>query len=165
MNPFTLLKEDHKKVKDLFKKYEELGDRAFVQKEELCGKICSELELHTQVEEDIFYPAIKAAADEKGQELIAEAFEEHAVVKKLIEELGATDPAHEEYDAKMKVMRENVEHHIKEEEGELFPKAKEALGDTASVIGEEMEIRKRELKTHPRADKSHGKLSTQHPGV
>jgi len=147
MNPFTLLKEDHKKVKGLFKQFEELGEKAFKKREELSQKIFTELEIHTTLEEEIFYPAIeKGAAEKESEELVKEAFAEHAVVKDLIEELRELGCEDENFNAKFKVMQENVEHHIEEEEGELFPKAKKILSDQSEEIGQEMDQRKEELK-------------------
>ena len=147
MNPFTLLKEDHKKVKALFKEFEETGDRAFKKKEEISQKVFTELEIHTTIEEEILYPSIERAAKEKDtEELVKEAFAEHAVVKDLIDEMKEIGCEDENFAAKFKVMQENVEHHIEEEEGELFPKAKKILGDQSEEIGDEMKERKEELK-------------------
>ncbi len=147
MNPFNMLKEDHKKVKALFKEFEETGDKAFKKKEEISQKVFTELEIHTTIEEEILYPSIEKAADEKEtEELVKEAFAEHAVVKDLIEEMKEMGCEDENFAAKFKVMQENVEHHIEEEEGELFPKAKKILGDQSEEIGDEMQERKEELK-------------------
>ena len=145
MNPFSLLKEDHKKVKGLFEEFEALGDRAHKQKQAIVEKVIPELEVHTQVEEEIFYPAVKQSVDKEGKHLIVEAFEEHAIVKRLLEELKGLSPEDEKYEAKFKVVMDSVKHHIKEEENELFPEAKEAIGDEADELGERMEERKMEL--------------------
>ncbi len=145
MNVFTLLKQDHKKVKNIFQDFEALGDRAHKQKEELVNRAIQELEVHTQIEEEIFYPAVKVKAQKEGQKIIVEAFEEHAVVKQLLKEIQELEPADEKYEAKFKVVMDSVKHHIKEEEVELFPKAKKALGDQAEEIGDQMEERKADL--------------------
>jgi hemerythrin-like domain-containing protein len=145
MNPFTLLKDDHKKVKGLFEEFEALGDRAHKQKRELVDKALQELEVHTQIEEEIFYPAVKESAAKEGRELIVEAYEEHGVVKRLMEEIKELEPEDEKYSAKFKVIQDSVKHHIKEEENELFPQAKKALGSQADEIGDRMEERKLEL--------------------
>jgi Hemerythrin HHE cation binding domain. len=145
MNPFTLLKEDHKKVKALFKEYEAAGDKAFKKKQDLSDEIFKELEVHTTVEEEIFYPKIKETADKEGQELVLEGYEEHLIVKRLMEELKGMNVHDEKYDPKFKVLMENVKHHIEEEEGEMFPKAKKGLDGEAEELGEEMEVKKEEL--------------------
>jgi hemerythrin-like domain-containing protein len=146
MNPFRLLKEDHKKVKELFETFEGLGDRAHKQKQEIVEKVIQELTIHTHIEEKIFYPAAKAVVEKEGKELVAEAYEEHNVVKKLIVEIQGLKSDDERYDAKFKVLAENVKHHIKEEENELFPKAQKALSDEADQIGDQMEELKQELQ-------------------
>lgn len=116
-----LLKEDHKKVKDLFDEFEDTDDNE--EKKEIALKACAELKVHAKVEEEIFYPA----ADEEleDEELVAEAHEEHHVVKQLIEELEGGDLEPTVFNAKFTVLAENVRHHIKEEEGELFPEVKD----------------------------------------
>ena len=86
------------------------------------------LEVHTTLEEELFYPAVKQKTDRDGKDLVAEALEEHHVVTTLMAELKGLDPADERYDAKFKVLMETVTHHIEEEEGEMFPEAKEVLG-------------------------------------
>lgn len=150
MNPFNMLKEDHKKVKAMFQEYEKAGERAYAKKKEIAEKIFHELEVHTKVEEEIFYPAIKENTDKEGQALVAEAFEEHRLVKEMIEEIKKLEVEDEVYQAKFKVLRENVEHHIEEEEGELFPEAKDALEEGTEEVGDEMEERKEELQSqHP----------------
>ena len=146
MNPFTLLKEDHKKVKDLFKEWEDCGDRAIQKRKAISEKVFEELEIHTTVEEEIFYPALRASGDEELEKLLNEAFEEHAVVKELIEEMKSLDSEDETFQAKFKVMSENVKHHIEEEEGELFPLAKKALKESSEEVGDEMKERKTELQ-------------------
>lgn len=147
MNPFTLLKEDHKKVKELFKEWEGLGERAVQGRKTLSEKIFEELEIHTSIEEEIFYSALQESGEKEAQELVNEAFEEHALVKELIEEMRLLEGDDETFIAKFKVMRENVEHHIEEEEHELFPVAKKALSEESDEIGDEMQERKVELQS------------------
>jgi len=145
MDAFQLLKKDHDAVKKMFKEYEGLGERANKAKLQLATQIFDELTVHETIEEEIFYPAIRQNAGKNGVELVLEAYEEHHVADGIIEELRAITPDNEEYDAKMKVLQENIEHHIGEEEDELFPEAKKALGDEAVSIGERMAARKSEL--------------------
>lgn len=138
MDPFKLLKQDHDKVKGLFREYEEAGDRAYRTKERIANTVFEELSIHEQIEEEIFYPAVRDGASKEGVEIVLEGYQEHHVVDVLIKELKATDVEDETYDAKFKVLTENVEHHIEEEEGEMFPEARRALGDTEDEVGERM---------------------------
>jgi hemerythrin-like domain-containing protein len=142
VDAITLLKDDHTKVKKLFRDFEKLTDRAMKGRQDLYMKIRSELEVHTKIEETIFYPAARDVASD----MIAEAFEEHRLVAQLLQELGGLDPSDEQFDAKMTVLIENVEHHADEEEKELFPKVKKGLGtERIRELGMQMAERKREL--------------------
>jgi hemerythrin superfamily protein len=142
MDAITLLEEDHKKVRKLFRDFEELGDRATKTKLELAQKIDTELVIHTSIEEEIFYPGVQSEAEE----MIAEAIEEHNVVDRLLLEIRNLTPEDEAFTAKMTVMMENVEHHADEEEKELFPTVKKAMGmDAMRTLGERMSKRKIEL--------------------
>jgi iron-sulfur cluster repair protein YtfE (RIC family) len=119
----------------------------------LATKIFEELEVHTTIEEEIFYPFSKDLSDEIG-ESVAEGYEEHHVVKTLIEEIRALDPAAEEWTAKMTVLIENVEHHAEEEETEFFPKVRTASdAATLQAVAERCEARKAELGAPTMADK------------
>jgi hemerythrin superfamily protein len=149
MDAIKLLEADHKKVKSLFRDYEkaERKDR----KQRIADEIMNELRVHTQVEEEIFYPAFREKADDEGTELVAEAFEEHHVVKTVMAELEGLEAGDEVFDAKMTVMIENVEHHIEEEEGEMFPEAKGTLGEQNKELGARMEQMKEQLQAKPKA--------------
>jgi hemerythrin superfamily protein len=140
-----MLKHDHALVKDLFHQYEAAGDRAYQKKQRIAEEVFTELEVHTTLEEELFYPAIKRKTDQDGRDLVAEAMEEHHVVATLMEELKGLDPKDERYDAKFKVLMDNVEHHIEEEEGEMFPEAEEVLGDRLERLGTQMQERKQQL--------------------
>lgn len=145
MDPFELLKADHKKVAQLFDKLEAASGKA---KLDVFKKIKSELELHTHIEETIFYPALKTP--EETHDLTLEAYEEHKVVKRLLSELTAATSANEEWKAKATVLRENVEHHVDEEENELFDKADDALSDEQiESLGEQMEAEKARKQGRP----------------
>jgi hemerythrin-like domain-containing protein len=144
-NPIEMLKEDHEKVKELFKEFESAGENAHKKKQRIAEKACEELDVHAAIEEEIFYPAIRDSGHEEASKLVAEAVEEHKVVKTLIEEIRQLQPEDEEFEAKFKVLSENVEHHAEEEEQEMFPVAEEALGDTLEQIGQQMMARKKEL--------------------
>ena len=148
MDPFKLLKEDHSKVKSLFREYEDAGDRAFRSKERIARLVFEELALHEQIEEEVFYPAVRGGASKQGVEIVLEGYEEHHVVDLLIDELKGMSAEDENYDAKFKVLTENVEHHIEEEEDEMFHEARKALGRTADDVGDRMlELKEQMMKT------------------
>ena len=141
-----LIKSDHRKVEQLFREFEEAGDRAYKTKQELVGQIVEELQVHATIEEEIYYPAVEAKARKDGKELIAEAVEEHHVVKILLGELSAMSSEDEPFDAKVTVLMENVRHHVEEEESELLPQSEKILGtDELTRLGEQMAARKRQL--------------------
>jgi len=147
MDAITLLKQDHANVKAMFKEYDELGDRAFASKKKLADKLCLELTKHATAEEEIFYPAMRGASKE-NEDLVDEATVEHGSAKALISQLSQMDPHDELYDARVKVLGEYVNHHVKEEEGELFPKAKKAGLDLAA-LGRQIAARKDEIDFIP----------------
>lgn len=147
MDAIKLLKQDHTNVKAMFKEYEEMGERAFAGKKKLADRICLELTRHAAIEEEIFYPALREASKESEDQL-DEASVEHASVKALVAQISQMDSHDELYDAKVKVLGEYVNHHVKEEEGELFPQAREAGLDLAT-LGREMEARKEEVDAVP----------------
>lgn len=136
----ALLKADHKLVSQLFAEYEKL--RSPSKKKQLVLKICTELSVHAQVEEEIFYPAVKRAL--KDKELVPEATVEHATLKDLIAQVEGVEPDGEMFDAKIKVMSEYVKHHVKEEQNEMFPKAKNTKLDMFE-LGAQLLERKTEL--------------------
>lgn len=139
----SLLTEDHKKVLNLFEDFEKLGDEDDSDsKGELVRQICTELTVHAQIEEEIFYPAVRDAIAEG--DLLDEAEVEHATAKDLIAQLESMQPGDELYDAKVTVLGEYINHHVKEEQGEMFPKVKKADLDLVA-LGEELQQRKDEL--------------------
>ena len=138
----SLLTQDHRKVDKLFKQFESLKDDNG--KSELVETICIELTVHATVEEEIFYPAARKALGENGKDLLDEAEVEHAGAKDLIAQLREADPGDKFYDAKMTVLAEYIRHHVREEEGELFPQVKESGLDLDS-LGKEMRARNEEL--------------------
>jgi len=138
MDAFSLLKADHRKVEDLFQRLEAARGNA---KLRVFEQIKTELELHTHIEEKIFYPALEKP--EQTHDLTLEAYEEHAVVKNLLKELSRARTATEEWEAQAKVLQENVEHHVEEEENELFKKADAALSEEdIEGLGERMAAEK-----------------------
>lgn len=136
----AVLKEDHREVEKLFKQFEDAkGDG---RKETLARKICLELSIHTKIEEEIFYPACDGKVEE---DLLKEAFVEHDAAKVLIAEIEAANGQSDEYfDAKVQVLSEEIDHHVEEEEKELFPKVRKADLDL-NDLGEKLAARKREL--------------------
>jgi hemerythrin superfamily protein len=142
----TLLTEDHQKVKSLFEQYESLGARAHVSKQKLAQQICTELTKHAAVEEEIFYPAVRAAV--KKDDMMDEALVEHASVKDLIAQILSMEPGDDLYDAKVKVLGEQVNHHVEEEESQIFPAASKAKLDL-DALGAEIAARKEEVELPP----------------
>ena len=136
----AMLREDHKKVSALFEDFEKA--RSANRKQQIVATLCQELTVHATLEEEIFYPAFKAAL--KDKELVPEATVEHASVKDLIAQVQGQEPGGEAYDAKVKVMGEFVKHHVKEEQNEMFPKARKADLDLVE-LGQRMAERKQEL--------------------
>jgi hemerythrin superfamily protein len=134
-----LLKKQHKEVKGLFKKLEKTEDGRG--RKELLEQIAQALELHTRIEEEVFYPAVRGLATRKAEEMVAEALEEHHVVKLVLEDLPNVDPKDERFEAKMTVLSELVEHHADEEEEEMFKVAQRLGDEELEALGRQMETR------------------------
>jgi hemerythrin superfamily protein len=133
----ALLKEDHAKVKKMLAEGETTTERGVKTRAELFAQLKSELEAHELMEEQVLYPALKEHP--KARELALEGYEEHHVVDTILAELEQTDPSDEEWGAKFKVAKENLEHHIEEEETEMFPKARQAFSrDELEQMGARM---------------------------
>lgn len=140
----ALLKADHKRVADLYAQYE--TTRSAAKKKTIVATIIEELSIHAQVEEELFYPAVKAAL--KDKEMVPEAQVEHATLKELIAQVKDREPDGEMFDAKIKVMSEYTKHHVKEEHTEMFPKARKTKLDM-NELGAKIAARKDELKANP----------------
>lgn len=149
-----LLTEDHKEVKKLFKAYDKLmkDEAQASEKQTLANQICMMLTVHTTVEEELFYPAAREALSE--QDLLDEAVVEHASAKALIEQIQSMNPEDEFYDAKVTVLGEYIDHHVKEEETELFPKVKKAKIDL-DQLGDEMAERKAQCQAEAEQGMQH----------
>ena len=141
MDALALLKADHDKVKKMLAEGEETTERAEKTRTELFDKLKDEMMIHERIEEEIFYPALKAHP--KAKDLVLEGYEEHHVVDEIMGELEMTDVTDETWGAKFKVMKENIEHHIEEEEGEMFKQARSVF-DTDEL--EQLGARMMELK-------------------
>ncbi len=125
MDAFELLKSDHEKVAGIMEKIDGTTERALKTREELFTQLKTELDIHAEIEEKIFYPVLEKA--EESRDITLEAFEEHRLVKQLLNELAAEAKDDETWTAKFTVLKEQVEHHVEEEEGELFKKARKVL--------------------------------------
>jgi len=127
MDAISLLKADHDKVKKMLAEGEETTERAEKTRTELFARLKEELMIHERIEEEVFYPALKEHP--KARDIALEGYEEHHVVDEIMGELEATDVTDETWSAKFKVMKENIEHHIEEEEGEMFKQARQVFDD------------------------------------
>jgi hemerythrin-like domain-containing protein len=149
MDAITLLKDDHKSLEQLFKRFEDAGDRAFVEKRKIVDRIIEELSVHAAIEEQFFYPVARATVPDTD-ELALEAIEEHGIVKWLLHDLEKMSVENERFDAKVTVLIETVRHHLEEEEQELFPKVRDELGRNALAdLGEVLEDARKLAPTHP----------------
>ena len=145
MNAFALLKADHEKVAGILETIEGTTERAVKGRDELFAQLKAELDRHAMIEEEIFYPALEEA--EETREITLEAYEEHRLVKQLLAELEAEPKDSEEWTAKFTVLKENIEHHVEEEEGELFKKARQAFSEEEiETLGEQLQDAKQQNK-------------------
>ena len=147
-NATQMIRQDHKKVEGLFKKFEQTqGSQA---KRRLAENAMAELEVHAALEEEIFYPAVKKEVDD-GSSMVQEAIEEHQTVKQLISKLKGMQQA-EEFESQFSQLMENVQHHVEEEESEMLPKVEESQLDLNS-LGQQMAQRKQQMQNSGRATK------------
>lgn len=155
----SLLTADHKTVKKLFKDFEKIKEETGLEDEkaEIANQICAELSIHTQIEEEVFYPACREAIEQT--DLLDEAKVEHASAKELISQIESMQPDDELFAAKVTVLGEYVNHHIEEEEGELFPQVKKAKMDI-DQLGQEMLELKEELQSEVGVTLDHSAKST-----
>jgi hemerythrin-like domain-containing protein len=141
MNAITMLTEDHRAVKKLLSELEATTERGVKTREELFARIKADLTVHEIIEEEIFYPALKEHP--KARDIVLEAYEEHNVVDTLVGELSSLPYDDERWGAKAKVMQENIEHHIEEEEGDMFKKARQVFDEAElEELGERMARRR-----------------------
>jgi hemerythrin superfamily protein len=153
MDAVTLLRNDHKTVEGLFKKFEKAGPTAHKTKQDLAEKIIEELSVHAAIEEQVLYPAARQAVPDATDEVL-EALEEHHIVKWTLSELDGMKPTDERFTAKVTVLMELVRHHVKEEEGELFPELRKAMTrKELEELAQALEAAKKiaPMRPHPRA--------------
>src|SRR5207237_7867167 len=149
MDAVTLLRNDHKTVEGLFKKFEKAGPNATKTKKDLVEKIIEELSIHAAIEEQVLYPAAREAVPDASEEVL-EALEEHHIVKWVLSELDGMDPTDERFTAKVMVLTENVRHHVEEEEGELFPELRKAMKrKELEELAQALDAAKKVAPTHP----------------
>ncbi|MGH9277855.1 MAG: hemerythrin domain-containing protein [Acidimicrobiales bacterium] len=150
MDAITLLKQDHKTVEQLFKKFEKTGGRAHAAQRDIAERVVKELSVHAVIEEMVFYPTIREYVP-TVEDTVLESLEEHHVVKWLAAEIDKMSPDHERFRAKMMVLIENVRHHVEEEETELFPEVRKAMGrKTLQELGQRLEEAKKTVPSRPR---------------
>lgn len=143
-NAVEMLQQDHQKVDKAFEEFHKLGSRAYVKKKKLADSICEDLLRHAQIEEELFYPACREAM-KGGKNLVNEAQVEHESAKNLIQQILSMDSNAELFDAKVKVLGEYVDHHVKEEEQEIFPSIEKSNVDLHE-LGKKIAQRKEELE-------------------
>jgi hemerythrin superfamily protein len=149
MDAISMLKDDHKLVEQLFKRFENAGDRAHVEKRDIVDRIIEALSVHAAIEEQLFYPVARATVPD-SEDIALESLEEHHIVKWVLSELDSMNPEDERFDAKVTVLIENVRHHVKEEEQEFFPMVRNELGRSSlSDLGEAMAAARKVAPTHP----------------
>lgn len=149
MDAISVLKRDHRTVEDLFKKFES-GRGEVRAKQQIVTELIRELSVHAGIEEKVFYPAVKEQAKRKGHDLVLESLEEHHLVKVMLHELEGMSPEDERYEAKVHVLMENVLHHAKEEEKEMFPQARKVMSARElKDLGQDLEEAKKSAPTRP----------------
>ncbi|MDQ3620486.1 MAG: hemerythrin domain-containing protein [Actinomycetota bacterium] len=144
-NAIELLREDHRKVKKLLEQGDDTTENAVKTRTEVLEKIKAEMQAHETIEEEIFYPALQR--HEKAKEVVLEGYEEHHVVNQILGELNDVSVEDERWAAKFSVMKENIEHHIEEEEDDMFKKAEQIFSKAElDELGDRMEAKKQQLQ-------------------
>jgi hemerythrin superfamily protein len=150
MDAITLLKNDHKTVERLFKQFEKTKESPPKARKKLVDQMIKELSVHAAIEEQVFYPAVREDVPDT-EDTVLEGLEEHHIVKWTLSELKDMDPEHERFEPKVTVLMESVRHHVEEEESELFPEVRKALGrKRLGQIGESLELARKRAPTKPR---------------
>ncbi|MFE5938622.1 hemerythrin domain-containing protein [Streptomyces sp. NPDC056470] len=151
MDAIVLLREDHKTVERLFKRFEKTDDDDLAERRAIADEVIEELTVHAWIEEQVFYPAARDAAPDTTDHIL-ESIEEHHAVVWMLSELKTMDPADERFKAKMSVLMENVRHHVEEEEQEWFPDVRKAMGrNRLTEVGKQLEAEKDKAPRDPLA--------------
>ncbi len=149
MDAIALLKADHRSVEKLFKEFESTGDRAFVTKAKVVSEIVTQLSVHCEIEELLFYPAASKATTQT-KSMVLTSLEEHLGAKRLLTDLETMEPTDERFDAKVTVLVEQIRHHVREEEDDLFPKVADGLSqERLNELGDELEKARTVVPTRP----------------
>jgi hemerythrin superfamily protein len=148
MKATDLLRKDHAAVKKLFSEFDKISDTAHKKRSDIAEKICEELRIHAAIEEEIFYPAVKAVRDKEAEFEVEEALQEHKQVKLAIADISKVDGTEPAFGAKMKVLEEDVIHHADEEEKQMFKEAAKLGEKRLEEIGEELQERKETLQAN-----------------
>lgn len=143
-----LLRADHRKVEELFSRYETQEDQT-QPRDSVIKQICQELEVHARLEEEIFYPAVRASGVGEGEDLVAEALKEHQTIKDLVAQLEGMTSDNGAGDSTVRQLKECVSHHVREEESEMLPQAEQLLGDQLGALGAQLQQRKQQLMESP----------------
>jgi hemerythrin superfamily protein len=145
----ALLKRDHRTVEQLFKRFQKLGERAKKSKAGIVQRIVRELSIHAAIEEQVLYPTLETTAP-RGKQMVSEALQEHREAKEVLSELDGMSPEDERFDDMVSQLIADVRHHVKEEEGELFPRLRESVDrDTLKQMGQQMRAAKKIAPTRP----------------
>lgn len=153
MDAITLLRQDHRTVEKLFKSYEKTGDKAHKTRRDLVDQMIEELSTHASIEEQLFYPRVRQEVPD-AEDTVLEGLEEHHIVKWTLSELEGLEPTNERFHPKVTVLMESVRHHVEEEESEMFPEVRKAMGRKAlQELGDRLETAKKgaPIRPHPNA--------------
>ena len=146
MNPVQMILDDHERVRQLFRQFQQADDQQ--QKQQIADQVLMELTVHANLEEEIFYPAMRQkASGQEDQQMVQEAYEEHSQAKALIQQLQGMQASDPQFTTLFQQLQQDVEHHVQEEETEMLPKAQQELSDQMDRLGQEMAQRKQQLMT------------------
>jgi hemerythrin superfamily protein len=159
-NAGELIRADHRKVEKLFSEYEALEGQSS-ERVSLAQQICRELDIHAQIEEELFYPAVQTSLQREGEQLVSEAIKEHQTIKDLVAQLKGMTSDEVSRDSTMQQLKQCVTHHVQEEEKEMLPKAEELLRDQLELLGSQMQHRKQQLLESTQ-DPHQAEMSEQH---
>ena len=144
MNPVQMLKDDHQRVRQLFQQFRQTNDQD--RQQQIADQVLTELDVHAAIEEEIFYPAMRQkAGGGEEQQMLEEAYQEHAQAKTLIQQLRGMQASDPQFSTLMQQLQQDVEHHVQEEETEMLPKAEQELSEQMDRLGQEMQARKQQL--------------------